>query len=209
MTRMVPRSSRLRDVPRSKITLKAMFRAGRAPVIAMAAAMTSDAAISATAGLVKPSRAAASAAPVPSARSGVRPIGRDTKQKGDKRHQHDGARGVVYRFRHPDHDGENENAEHVLRAGDRKIPAGCGIVMIATSAATPTSRPMSFSGDFSASAGALAVVLAGVRSSAPVAFRHSIPFVRVGPETVKRSAALHRRPPDLRAPSTKYKRLAG
>ena len=117
MTTMVPMSRRLRLVPSSEITLKATRLSS--PVIAMAAAITNDAAISATAGLVKPSSVTDSAAPVPSARSGCAGSGATPSRKVIKRHQHDRACGIFHGFGHPNNDREDENAEHVL-TGDRK-----------------------------------------------------------------------------------------
>ncbi len=85
ITMMVPMRRRLRLVPISEITAKARRRSS--PVIDIAAAITSEAAISATAGLVKPSIAADSARDVPSAVLGMRGIGRDAEQEGDQRQE--------------------------------------------------------------------------------------------------------------------------
>ena len=87
MTMMVPMRRRLRLVPISEITMKATRLSS--PVIAIAAAMTSEAAISATAGLVKPSIAAESAGARAQQAIGMRRIGRDAEQEADQRHQHD------------------------------------------------------------------------------------------------------------------------
>ena len=116
ITTMVPMRRRLRLVPISEITPKA--RRLSSPVIAMAAAMTSDAAISATAGLVKPLNAADNAWRC----RGDDRAARDRAQSQAKmpsRPSDDGTGRVIYRFRHPDDHRKGKNAEHVL-AGNRQ-----------------------------------------------------------------------------------------
>ena len=135
---MVPMRRRLRLVPISEITLKA--RRLSSPVIAMAAAMTSDAAISATAGLVKPFIAADKRVRGAEEMIGLRGIGRNAKQKCHQGHQHD--RNWPRSLSLPSSRRSPQRQKCRACAGRQPTsPAGCGSMMMATSAAAPTSNP--------------------------------------------------------------------
>ena len=184
MTTMVPMSRRLRLVPSSEITLKARRRSS--PVIAMAAAITSDAAISATAGLVNPSSVTDSAAPVPSARSGCAGSGANPSRKAIK------AISMIELAAY-----STASVIQIMTAKANmpsmccpatESPAGCGMAMMAASAAMPTRRPQNFIDVFCVPAD-LAPDDAAPGRDGVLGIRHQLPLRRLRPPLSSRDCA--------------------